>query len=490
MSANPTAHPVDPLLQTDSSVIAEEPLVNRRLVTGHLTLGVAFLVYAFLMGFLYSLQLTGNYPFPNSDLFSPGKIGLVFTNILVYGFLFNMYFGALYYAVPAMIKRHVLSNPIGMAIFWLWNLAVLLTIVGIQAGYAQALPWGETPNGLSALINGKPHIFFADELMTLAILLTIVQFFIPIAAAKGLQNPIPVGTWFITGGLVWFLLSHLVGSYGFELFNGAASAVFGGLYIQGVIGMTLAGLGWGLLYFFVPAITHKPVWSYAVSMLGFWGFAFFFPMTGVSNYLNSSIPSFAQNSAVVFTVAVQVVTFTLLLNFFMTLSGTVRPFDKMSIRYIYTGLALYAISSAIALLQVQFRMHELVQYTQWMTGQSILVLYGVFGFWLLGIFADLWPRLFGKSGWFSEEISNWTYWLNLAGVLMFFIASLAGGAAEGGILKGGGTWFSVQDTMGTFWTLQALSIVLIIWANSLLLFNMVMTQLPESTVREIVEAME
>lgn len=468
----------DPLLAHDP-VLAEAPMVNRQLVMGHVMAGIGFLVYSLLMGFLYLLQLTGNYPFPEINLLSAGKIGLIHTNVLVFGFVFNMLFAGMYWAVPAMMKKRVAGPTLGYALLGLWNIAILLTIAGIHAGAAQALPWGETPNGIVDLVLGDPHFFFVDELLAVGMLLAIIQFSVPLAA-YGMREAIPVGGWFIAGGLVWFLLAHLIGSYGFELATGASGAVFAGLYAAGVIGLSITALGWGLMYYFVPAVIKKPIWNHAIAIIGFWGLAFFYPLSGASNFLNTAVPAFAQNGAVVFTVAVQLVVLTLSLGFFMSLRGT-NAFTYLATRYFYTGIAFFIVSSVLTILEVQFDVQRLIQFSEWTVGHSFLVLYGVFGFWALGIVYDLWPRLVGKTGWYSHELNEWIYWLNLVGVLVYFLSGLIAGAVQGGLWRAGAGWVDVQQSIDGFWQLQGIMLVVLIWANSLLILNMIMTTMPAST---------
>lgn len=483
MSYNP-----DPLLAGDA-ILVEAPLVNRRLVMGHLLISIFFLIYALPMGFLYSLQLTGNYPFPNSEFLSAGKIGLVHSNVLVFGFVFNVLYAGMYWAIPALMKRRIANAGLGMALLIIWTLAVLLTILGIHGGEAQTLPWGETPNALASLIAGEGHFFIADELITVGIILALAQFLAPLTA-RGFNQAMPVGGWFFGAGLVWFLLAHVIGSYGYELAPGAAGAVFAGVYISGVLGLTLAAFGWGLMYYFVPAVLKQPVWSYAVSMLGFWGLAFFFPMSGVSNYLNSAVPAFAQNSAVVFHVGAQLVILSLAINFFLSLRGKAHAFENIATRYFYTGIGFYAVSAVIGMLEVQFDVQRIAQYTEWQQSHWFLVLYGVFGMWGYGIIYDLWTRLMDKAGWYSHEINEWVYWLNVLGVAGYFVAGVIGGAAQGGLWRGGATWDDVQNTIDGFWQFQSFMIVVLVWSASLMIFNMVMTNMPETLVTEITDATE
>jgi hypothetical protein len=74
------------------------------------------------------------------------------------------------------------------------------------------------------------------------------------------------------------------------------------------------------------------------------------------------------------------------------------------------------------------------------------------------------------------------------GVAGYFVAGVIGGAAQGGLWRGGAAWNDVQNTIDGFWQFQSFMIVVLIWSASLMIFNMVMTNMPESLVTEIADA--
>ena len=58
-----------------------------------------------------------------------------------------------------------------------------------------------------------------------------------------------------------------------------------------------------------------------MSLVGFWGLAFFYPLQGIHHFLYTPIPMFLQYGAVVATVAVELVVTTVSINFFATIWG-------------------------------------------------------------------------------------------------------------------------------------------------------------------------
>ncbi|MCB0196635.1 MAG: cbb3-type cytochrome c oxidase subunit I, partial [Anaerolineae bacterium] len=118
---------------------SERPFINIGLVRSHIIVGFVFLVVAMLGGILYSLQLNNLYPFVGIELLSPGRIRMVHTNGVAYGFIVNVFLGALYWVVPRLTKRRVLNDMLGWLIFWVYLFIVLWAVVGILTGHAQAV---------------------------------------------------------------------------------------------------------------------------------------------------------------------------------------------------------------------------------------------------------------------------------------------------------------------------------------------------------------
>ena len=69
-------------------------------------------------------------------------------------------------------------------------------------------------------------------------------------------------------------------------------------------------IGWGSMYYFVPIMLKKPIWSHGLSLVGFWGLAFFYPLQGIHHFLYTPIPMFLQHGAIVSTIAVEMVVMT------------------------------------------------------------------------------------------------------------------------------------------------------------------------------------
>jgi hypothetical protein len=74
-------------------------------------------------------------------------------------------------------------------------------------------------------------------------------------------------------------------------------------------------------------------------------------------------------------------------------------------------------------------------------------------------------------------VNEWAFWLNLIGVSGLFIGLTASGLMQGGMGQSLTTWENIINSSQIPWRFRSLMFVLIILANSLILFNMVVTTL-------------
>lgn len=383
-----------------------EALVETRLVIWFFLAALSYLFISMLGGFLMALQLVRWNPLQGIELLSPGRWRMIHTNAVAYGFLANAFLGALHWAVPRLTLKPVFSRPLSYLIFIAWQVVVLATAGGILLGKAQGLEWGETP-------------VWIDPLAQLGLLLVAINFMAPIVRTQG---PLYVTLWYFMAAFVWTFLTYAMGNFIPEYFvSGTAAGAVGGLFIHDLVGLFVTPLGWGLMYYFVPILLRKPIWSHGLSLVGFWGLAFFYPLQGIHHFLYTPIPMFLQYGAIVSTIAVEMVVLTIIVNFFGTLRGSGREvLTNLPIRWFYTGMVFYFLTCLQCAFQATLTFQALIHFSDWVVGHAHMVMFGVFSMWLLGIMTYLIPRLLGVE-WYSRRLCEWHFWLSAVG--LFLMAS-------------------------------------------------------------------
>ncbi|MCA9619904.1 MAG: cbb3-type cytochrome c oxidase subunit I [Myxococcales bacterium] len=444
-----------------ATAAGERPLVDKENVRNHIAAGFLFFLIAIFAGLFYALQLDGIYPFKGVELASPGRVRMLHTNAVAYGFLFNLFIAALNWIVPRLTGKPVFNALLSKAIFWAWQLIVLATAVGIIGGQAQAIEWGETPTWI-------------DPVVLVGGALLILNTGTPIFQVR--ERKLYVTLWYFSAMMVWLPLVYAMGNFIPQYFiAGAGGAAITGLYIHDLVGLTVTPLGWGMMYYFVPVITKKPIWSHTLSLVGFWGLAFFYPLQGVHHFLFSPIPMYAQYGAVVSTIAIEIVVFTVIVNFFMTLRGKGDMLrSSLPVRWFYAGMVCYFITCFQCAFHVTLTFQRIIHFTDWVPGHAHLVMFGVFGFWCIGMTVYLWPKLVNRP-WYSNALNSWNFWLTTIGVFLMFLDLTAAGVVQGYMWLNLSTWSRMLEASAPFWHVRSIAGLAIITGQLLQVYNMWMT---------------
>lgn len=460
----------------------DENLVERRLVHWYFIMALFYLALSMVGGILMALQLVHWNPHTDVELLSAGRWRMVHTNAIAYGFLANSFLGVLHWSVPRLTLQPVLSRALSYFIFVAWQVVVLSTAIGIIVGPslqaqdwvmelsrewhlpmnlgAQGLEWGETP-------------FWIDPLALAGLALVAANFLSPIARARG---PMYVTLWYFMAAFVWTFLTYAMGNFLPEYsLTGTSAGAVGGLFIHDLVGLFVTPLGWGMMYYIVPILLKKPIWSHGLSLVGFWGLAFFYPLQGIHHFLYTPIPMFLQYGAVISTIAVEFVVATVIINFLGTLYGDGRQVvTNLPIRWFYTGMIFYFITCFQCALQVTMTFQKLIHFTDWVVGHAHLVMFGVFSLWIFGMMTYLFPRLIGRD-WYSKRLCEIHYWTSAVGVFVMFLDLTLAGIFQGFYWASLQPWDVSVTGSQPFWIVRVFAGLAIAAGFVCFLYNLFMT---------------
>jgi cytochrome c oxidase cbb3-type subunit 1 len=446
----------------DRQLPRHEELVDDRLVLRYFLVSLLYLFVSMLGGMLMGAQLSRISPLAGIELFSPGRWRMIHTNAIAYGFIANGFLGVLHWAVPRLTLRPVLSARLSHLIFLGWQLVVLAALLGILFGQAQGLEWGETP-------------VWVDPFALAGLFLITLNFLGPIAKTVG---PMYVSLWYFLAAFVWTFLTYAMGNFIPQyLVSGTSAGAVGGLFIHDLVGLFVTPLGWGMVYYFVPILLKKPIWSHGLSLVGFWGLAFFYPLTGIHHFLYTPIPMFLQYGAVISTIAVEMVVTTVIINFIATILGSMGALaSNLPIRWLYTGMVLYFFTCVQCAFQATLTFQALIHFTDWVVGHAHMVMFGVFGMWLLGVMTYLIPRLLGTS-WYSTQLLEWQYWLSTVGIAVMSLDLITLGVFQGLSWSSLMPWEVSLDISVPFWAVRLVAGLLMFLGLLVFVFHIAMTAL-------------
>lgn len=427
---------------TQTNENAKSIEIESILVRAHGLAAFANLILAVVFGILVSLQFVAPDLF-GSLLPSWGRLRYVHTQGIMLGWLGNAFLAFLYYAVPILSGRSVFNRNLGLVLFALWNFAVMVPgIILVLMGVSQPLEWAEFP-------------LVVDFVVIVSFVLVAIQF-LPPFFSRSFEN-LYVSSWYIIGALVFTLLSYPMGNFVPELVPGAAGAAFSGLWIHDAVGLFVTPLALAILYFVIPATTGKPIYSHFLSMLGFWGLFFIYPLNGIHHYIYSAIPMGAQMAAIFASFLLGVIVIIVVSNLMLSMRGSGFFPRDIALRFASTGIVFYLLVSLQGSLQADMSLNQLTHFTDWVIGHSHLAMLGFATFAGIAGIVHAWQRLPQSN--FNLKFLNWSYWLLTVGITLMVVDLTLAGLVQGQLWLDGAPWIESVRAAGPYWLVRTLCAV-------------------------------
>jgi len=417
--------------------------VETELVHAHGIAALVTLLIAVVFGIVVSLQfflpdLTGSW-LP----LGWGRLRYAHTQGIMLGWLGNAFLAFLYHAVPVLTGRPVTSRVLGRWLFGIWNFAVMAPgWILVLMGISQPLEWAEFP-------------LVVDAFAILGLGLAAVQF-LPPFFQRGLEN-LYVSSWYIIGSLVFTLLAYPMGNIVPEFVPGAAGAAFSGLWIHDAVGLFVTPLALAILYFVIPAATGRPIYSHFLSMLGFWGLFFLYPLNGTHHYVFSVIPMAAQMTAIAASALLGVIVIIVVANLLLSLRGAGAVPRDIGLRFVAMSTIFYLLVSVQGSLQAQMSINQTVHFTDWVIGHSHLAMLGFATFAGIGGLVHAWQRIPWAR--YNARALEWAYGLLFVGISIMVVDLTIAGIVEARLWESGAPWLESVRAARPYWIVRTLSAV-------------------------------
>jgi cbb3-type cytochrome c oxidase subunit I len=407
----------------------------------------------FVIGVLYGLVMSNELTTP--DLFA-GVGPLVFSrlrpahiNIVLFGFLSTAFFGAWYFIVPRLCQTPLRSERAANILLSLWNTTVVIGVIALMAGDTQGKEYTEFP-------------WYIDWPVLVLMCMNGVIIFQTIAARR--EPKMYVSLWYIGGSVVWIAIMYFIGNTMWHPFstyltadghrhilwdNNAANlpdgashfqrtgsliglddAVWNWFYGHNVFGLYVTTGGIAIVYYLVPKLARRPLYSHLMSLIGFWSIALLYTNTGQHHLLQAPIPNWLKVIAVIGSIALFIPVFSFTINIFMTMRGQWgQILENIPLRFTLTGAFFYLAASFQGSIQSLMSVNRFVHFTQWTIAHAHLALLGAFGFIASGATLYMVPQIVKKHLW-SRNLADTQYWLMLLGINGYFWAITAAGLAQ------------------------------------------------------------
>jgi cytochrome c oxidase cbb3-type subunit 1 len=385
-----------------------------------------------LVGFLVGVTIAFQLAFPilNLDLewTSFGRLRPVHTSAVVFAFGGNALFATSLYVVQRTCQARLFGGEMtGRFLFWGYQMFIVLAASGYVLGVTQSREYAEPE-------------WFVDLWLTFVWVVYLVVFVGTIMKRR--EPHIYVANWFYLAFIVTVAMLHIVnnlavpvswgGSKSYSLFSGVQDAMTQWWYGHNAVGFFLTAGFLGIMYYFVPKQAGRPVYSYRLSIVHFWSLAFLYIWAGPHHLHYTALPDWAQTLGMTFSVMLWMPSWGGMINGIMTLSGA---WDKLRtdpvLRFLVVAVAFYGMSTFEGPLMAIKTVNALSHYTDWTVGHVHSGALGWVAFVSFGAVYYLVPRLWGRSGLYSERLVDYHFWIATLGIVLYITSMWASGIMQG-----------------------------------------------------------
>lgn len=382
--------------------------------------GAKWLVLATLLGLLTSLKLHAPYLLADSAWLSYGRVQPAFWTLLVYGFALQSGWGLSLWVLMRVGRTAVALPWAAITGACLWNLGLLVGVIGILAGHSTGHPWLEVPG-------------YATPLLLLGCALISVSLLATFRARRALE--LEPSQWFLLAAIFWFpwvysaaqllLVSSPV--------RGIMQAVVAWWYGAQLMWLCFLFLGLAILWELIPRLVGRSLHSRYWALFAFWLLVVFAGWRGIPN--SAPVPAWMASVSTVFAVFTVVPLIAVALNFHRTLAGSYRSMSGDPVRLIaLVGVLACVGFVALGVLQSVPSVADVTGLTLLGPGVKAVGIYGFLGCTYMAVSYQLVPRLlpgaFGSRTLGRLQVGTW-----IVGLVLHAFPLVVGGFAQGAALN-------------------------------------------------------
>jgi len=405
---------------------------SRRVAVRAIAFSVVWLLIGSIFGLMASFKLHMPDWLVSNAALTFGRIRSAHLNAMAYGWASSAMLGVSVWMIPRLVHTELRLPKAAEVGMYLWNIGMVLGVYGILAGYSDGLEWLEMPRYWA-----DPFFVVGGGLVGFSLLSTI--------AMREVEH-LYVSVWYIMAAFVWFPVIFLVGNW--PTYSGVESAAVNWFYAHNALGLWLTPVCLAAAYYFIPKILGRPIYSYQLSLLGFWTLGFFYSLNGMHHLIGGPLPTWMITTSVVASGLMIIPVMAVGVNQHMTLN---RRFGALryspTLRFIVFGSVAYTLVSLQGVFMAFREVNRLTHFTHVTVAHAHLGLYSFVTMIMFGSIYYILPRLLGRE-WVSEKLISWHFWTVGLGQIIYLVPLTVSGMVQGVVMSDPtSTWEQVVQAM-------------------------------------------
>ena len=380
-----------------------------------------------IVGMTVGLILAFMFMFPNMtdgiSWLSFGRLRPLHTNAVIFAFIGNAIFAGVYYSLQRLLKARLYSDLLSSINFWGWQLIIVAAAITIPLGYTSSKEYAEL-----------------EWPIDIAIALVWVAFGINMIGTilKRRQRHLYVAIWFYIATFVTVAVLHIFNSLAYpvsllksySVYAGVQDALVQWWYGHNAVAFFLTTPFLGLMYYFIPKAADRPIYSYRLSIVHFWSLIFIYIWAGPHHLLYSSLPDWAQNLGVAFSIMLIAPSWGGMINGLLTLRGV---WDKVRtdpvLKFMVVAITGYGMATLEGPLLSLKSINAVAHFSDWVVAHVHVGALAWNGFLTFGIAYWLIPKM-TKTKLYSTGLANFHFWIGTLGIVLYTIPMYIAGVTQ------------------------------------------------------------
>lgn len=389
--------------------------------------GIASIIWGvigMLVGVIVASQLFAPAANLGNQYTTFGRIRPLHTNAVIFAFVGNAIFMGVYYSLQRLCKARMFSDLLSKIHFWGWQLIIVSAVATLPLGITTSKEYAELEWPIDIAITLVWVVFGINMFGTIV---------------KRRERHLYVAIWFYIATFVTIAVLHIVNSMempvsflkSYSMYAGVQDALVQWWYGHNAVAFFLTTPYLGMMYYFLPKMANRPVYSYRLSILHFWALIFLYIWAGPHHLLYSSLPDWAQSLGVVFSIMLIAPSWGGMINGLLTLRGA---WDKVRedaiLKFMVVALTCYGMATLEGPLLSLKNVNGIAHFTDWIVAHVHVGALGWNGFMTFAMLYWLIPRMY-RTTLYSKKLLNFHFWIGTLGILFYAVPMYIAGFTQG-----------------------------------------------------------
>jgi cytochrome c oxidase cbb3-type subunit 1 len=356
-----------------------------------------------------------------------GRLRPIHTTGVIFGFGGNALIATSFHVMQRTSRARLPDQLTPWFVLAGYNLFCILAVTGYPMGITQSKEYAEPE-------------WYADIWLVIVWVTYFVLYLRTLARRR--EPHIYVANWYYLAFILVVAMLHIVNNLAlpislgsaksYSLFSGVQDAMVQWWYGHNAVAFFLTAGFLAMLYYYLPKRAGRPIYSYRMSIIGFWGITFFYVWVGSHHLHYTALPLWVQNLGMTFSVMLLVPSWIAAANALLTLNGAWHKVrDDATLRFMMVAAVFYGLSTFEGSFLAIRPVNSLSHYTDWTVAHVHAGTLGWNSMIIFGAIYYLVPQLWGRQRMYSPALVEVHFWLAIAGLAVYVFAMWNSGITQG-----------------------------------------------------------